>query len=205
MDKQAFPVLDPDRWEVEEKDAGDGARGRPGVAEPTAPAESPDGVTTAISHRKNCEPISSMMQEDVQSIDAEDTIEKVELALAERGYTSIPVMGSNGAIVGVIGPVELNRFHAGQGNAKAVRAWEISRCTMFEVSPDGPADDVAKLLAENNLDYIAVTELGALKGYVSARTLEIALLNRTMAAPGDGDDSGEELARQAGRSRRADD
>jgi CBS domain-containing protein len=116
-------------------------------------------------------PISEVMDETLWTVHAEDSIERVEEILAEQGLTSAPVVGSNGAIVGMIGAAELALFHADGKNPKAVQAWEISRIKRFEVSPGDSVEDVAKLMAENKIENISVTECGRLKGIVSTQDL----------------------------------
>ena len=116
-------------------------------------------------------PISSVMEHTLWTVHAENTIEKVEEILAEQGLTSAPVVGSNGAIVGMIGTQELVQFHTEHKNPKAVQAWEISRIKVFEVSPNDTVEEVAKLMAENKIEHISVTECGRLKGIVSTQDL----------------------------------
>ena len=116
-------------------------------------------------------PISSVMEHTLWTVHAENTIEKVEEILTEQGLTSAPVVGSNGAIVGMIGNQELVQFHAEHKNPKAVQAWEISRIKVFEVSPNDTVEEVAKLMAENKIEHISVTECGRLKGIVSTQDL----------------------------------
>ena len=111
------------------------------------------------------------MDQTLWTVHAEDSIERVMEILAEQNLASAPVVGSNGAIVGMIGPVELAQFHADGKNAKAVQAWEISRITLFEVSPGDSVEDVAKLMTENKIEHISVTECGRLKGIVSTQDL----------------------------------
>jgi predicted transcriptional regulator len=117
------------------------------------------------------QPISSVMEQTLWTVHDENTIEKVEEILAEQGLTSAPVVGSNGAVVGMIGTQELVQFHAEGKNPKAVHAWEISRIKLFEVSPNDTVEEVAKLMAENKIEHISVTECGRLKGIVSAQDL----------------------------------
>ena len=81
------------------------------------------------------------------------------------------MVGSNGAIVGMIGAAELAQFHIEGKNAKAVQAWEISRITTFEVSPADTVEEVAKLMSDNKIENISVTECGRLKGIVSTQDL----------------------------------
>jgi len=117
------------------------------------------------------QPISSVMEQTLWTVHDEDTIEKVEEILAEQDLASAPVVGSNGAVVGMIGTQELVQFHAEGKNAKAVHAWEISRIKAFEVSPDDTVEEVAKLMADNKIEHISVTECGRLKGIVSTQDL----------------------------------
>ena len=116
-------------------------------------------------------PISAVMDRTLWTVHAEDSIERVEEILTEQHLSSAPVVGSNGAIVGMIGPPELVQFHAEGKNAKAVKAWEISRIRNFEVSPADTVEDVAKLMSENKVETISVTEFGQLKGIVSTQDL----------------------------------
>jgi len=117
------------------------------------------------------QPISAVMDHTLWTVHAQDSIAHVEEILTEQGLTSAPVVGSNGAIVGMIGTPELVQFHADGKNAKAVQAWEISRIRHFEVSPGDTVEDVAKLMADHKVESISVTECGRLKGVVSTQDL----------------------------------
>ena len=121
-------------------------------------------------------PISAVMDATLWTVHAEDSIERVEQILAEQGLSSAPVVGSNGAVIGMLGSAELTQFHFDGKNAKAVQAWEISRITAFEVSPADTLEDVAKLMSDNKIENISVTEFGRLKGIVSTRDLLQELL-----------------------------
>ncbi|CAN5287028.1 hypothetical protein BH11PSE11_BH11PSE11_07990 [soil metagenome] len=198
MDKQTFPTLDQERWTTSplDVDARVGA-----VLDISNPVASPGFANDAVESTRTSAPISSAMQENVPTVDAEDFIDQVERVLGTNNLTAVPVLGSNGAIVGVIGAHEITQFVAEKKNAKAVRAWEISRCRLFEVGPNDPVDEVAKLLAENQFDYIAVTELGSFKGMVQARDLVPILLAEKEAA----DNASRGQTNSTGMSRRHDD
>ena len=90
MDKQAFPTLDQDRWMIKAVDIKDQVDGLPNSAEFNSPPDS-----SAATHADCDTPISSKMQEDAQTVDAEDTIEKAEEILSSRGFIAAPVLGSN--------------------------------------------------------------------------------------------------------------
>jgi predicted transcriptional regulator len=122
-------------------------------------------------------PIAAVMQETLWTVHAEDAIDKVEEFFAAQGLTSAPVVGSNGAIIGMLGAPELAAFLGEGKNPKAVQAWEISRIKTFEVNPTDTVEAVAKLMTDNNVDTIAVTEFGRLKGVVSSQALLQEILN----------------------------
>jgi predicted transcriptional regulator len=128
-------------------------------------------------------PIAEVMDQTLWTVHAEDPIDKVEAFLAAQGLSSAPVVGSNGAIVGMIGAPELAAFHAEGKNPKAVQAWEISRIKTFEVNPTDTVEEVAKLMAENKVETISVTEFGFLKGVVSSQNLLQEILNVLPSEP----------------------
>lgn len=182
MNNPPLPEIEPDRLTASSNDI---------AFESSAPAPSPESdlhasaaeVAVAVElvsavHR----PISAVMEATLWTVHAEDSIDKVEEILAAQGLASAPVVGSNGAIVGMIGATELAAFHAEGKNAKAVQAWEISRIKTFEVSPTDTVEDVAKLMTENKIEHISVTEFGRLRGVVSAQGLLQEILN---VLPGD--------------------
>lgn len=141
----------------------------PMTAPPAPPPE--QAPAAVVSGSAASRPISSVMDQTLWTVHAEDSIERVEEILAEQNLLSAPVVGSNGAIVGMIGAHELALFHADGKNSKAVQAWEIARIKTFEVSPGDSVEDVAKLMAENKIENIAVTECGRLIGIVSTQDL----------------------------------
>lgn len=112
-------------------------------------------------------PISTVMVKNLWTVHAEDNIEKVKETMHQEGLSSVPVMGSNGVIVGIIGAKELAQFATENKNPNVVCAWEISRCTDFEVAPEATIAEVSSLMTHDQIDYIAVTEQGVLLGAVT--------------------------------------
>jgi predicted transcriptional regulator len=154
------------------------------VAPPLVPDEMAPAAAAAYAMAGDSElashvsrPISSVMEQTLWTVHAEDSIERVEGILTEQELSSAPVVGSNGAVIGMIGAQELAQFHIDGKNAKAVQAWEIARIKLFEVSPGDSVEEVAKLMAENKLENMSVTECGRLKGIVSTRDLLQDMLN----------------------------
>ncbi|HSY28119.1 MAG TPA: CBS domain-containing protein [Burkholderiaceae bacterium] len=185
MDQQLKAMSDQDRWNFSEQEFENRVGGILDSAEFHSPLDRwlVETEMAAARIRKLDEPVSSVMEKSLWAVSAIDTVAKVEEMLFTLSTSSVPVIGSNGVIVGIIGPQELTQFLLDGKNAKATRAWEISRCTLFEVNPDESVETVAKLMVENKLDYIAVTEQGVLKGVVSMPDLMQVVLNEKMDDP----------------------
>lgn len=173
MDDQILPFTPPDPDTLAAIHAAVPQRADAHDSAPAAGEAAPDSALAIHVGR----PISDVMEQTLWTVHAEDSVERVEEILAEQGLTSAPVVGSNGAIVGMIGAPELAQFLSEGKNAKAVQAWEISRIRTFEVSTGATIEEVAKLMAENKVETISVTECGRLKGVVSTQDLLQDILN----------------------------
>jgi CBS domain-containing protein len=122
--------------------------------------------------------IETLMDRSGVTIRAEDPVARAEALLNGHHLTSIPVMGSNDAIIGMISSQELLTFNAEHRNPNAVRVWEICRVVHFEASADTPVSELAKLMLDQRIEHIAVTEDGVLHGVVAAIDLYAALAAR---------------------------
>ena len=122
--------------------------------------------------------IETLMDRSGVTIHAEDPVARAEALLSGHHLTSIPVMGSNDAIIGMITAQELLTFNAEKRNPNAVRVWEICRVAHFEASADTPVAELAKLMLDQHIEHIAVTEDGVLHGVVAAIDLYAALAAR---------------------------
>lgn len=168
MDDQLLPFTPPDPATLAAIHAPVPQRQAP--HDSAAPAAADPALDSALATRVS-RPIAEVMDRTLWTVHAEDTIEQVEAAMAAHGLASIPVVGSNGAIIGMIGAPELAQFLIDGKNPKAVQAWEISRIRSFEVSAADSVEDVAKLMAEAKIESVSVTECGRLKGVVSTGDL----------------------------------
>ena len=192
MNELPLPVIEPDLVPAATneitfvptlEDKVDEAAPLPMALQDVAATEGAEAALVAELVSTVSKPISDVMDQTLWTVHAEDSIDKVESLFASEHLTSAPVVGSNGAIVGMIGAAELAAFHAEGKNAKAVQAWEISRIKTFEVNPTDTLEDVAKLMTENKVENISVTEFGRLKGVVSSQDLLQELLNVMPADP----------------------
>jgi CBS domain-containing protein len=126
------------------------------------------GKSRCHTSREGDRPISSMMETDILVVHDEDTVARVEQILSTHRFSSVPVLGAKDAVVGMICAQDIVAFHSARRMPAAVRAWEICRITHFQVGPDDSVIDVARLMLDNHIEHIAVTDKGNLLGLVSA-------------------------------------
>ena len=112
--------------------------------------------------------ISSLMQREVCSVGPDDTVQAVEAQMVAKGLSWVPVVDSNGAVLGVISSVDLLRFHADGKEAAKVCAWQICTYKPIAVRPDTPVSEVARLMVEANVHHVVVTEGTDIKGVLSS-------------------------------------
>lgn len=112
--------------------------------------------------------ISSLMQRDVCSAGADDTLQTVESKMLARGLTWVPVVDESGAVLGVISSLDLLRFHADGKDAAKVCAWQICTYKPISVPPDASLSDVARLMVEAGIHHVVVMDGRAIKGVVSS-------------------------------------
>ena len=112
--------------------------------------------------------ISSLMQRDVCSAGADDTLQTVESKMLAQGLTWVPVVDESGAVLGVISSLDLLRFHADGKDAAKVCAWQICTYKPISVPPDASLSDVARLMVEAGIHHVVVMDGSAIKGVVSS-------------------------------------
>lgn len=112
--------------------------------------------------------ISSLMQRDVCSASADDTLQTVESKMLARGLTWVPVVDESGAVLGVISSLDLLRFHADGKDAAKVCAWQVCTYKPISVPPDASLSDVARLMVEAGIHHVVVMDGSAIKGVVSS-------------------------------------
>ncbi|CAM3562192.1 cyclic nucleotide-binding/CBS domain-containing protein [Polaromonas hydrogenivorans] len=112
--------------------------------------------------------ISSLMQRDVCSAGADDTLQTVESKMVARGLTWVPVVDESGAVLGVISSLDLLRFHADGKDAAKVCAWQVCTYKPISVPPDASLSDVARLMVEAAIHHVVVMDGSDIKGVVSS-------------------------------------
>lgn len=116
----------------------------------------------------NTQPISSLMSARTWTIGLDDPVQTVEAFLADKGLSWAPVVGANGAVLGVISSADILQFHAQKRDASKVLAWQLCTYKPISVSPDTPIASVAKAMVENRVHHVVVSEHGNICGVVSS-------------------------------------
>lgn len=116
--------------------------------------------------------ITAIMQKHVISVDMQDTIDKVEDILNSHELSSVPVIDSaRGDCFGIISSPDLVHFHTAKKNPKLVRAWEICTYKPIVISPETSVSDAARIMIQNRIHHLVISENKSIKGFVSSLDL----------------------------------
>ena len=113
-------------------------------------------------------PISSLMQRQLWSVGLDDTVQAIEAQMAAKSLSWVPVLDSNGAVLGVISALDLLRFHADKKDPSKVCAWQLCTYKPITVRADATVSEVAGLMVEKNIHHVVVTEGADIQGVVSS-------------------------------------
>jgi len=115
------------------------------------------------------QPISSLMQRRVWTVDMDDTVARVGELLAEHELSWAPVLESGRDTVGVISASDLLQFHKQGGDPMTTRAWQLCTYKPISVDEGTPLGDVARAMVERRIHHVVVTSSGAgIAGVVSS-------------------------------------
>lgn len=114
------------------------------------------------------QPISALMNTDVFTARADDTVESVNDLMRSQGVSSIPVVEVDDVVVGIITAADLLQFKASRRDPALVRAWEICTYQPERVAPQTSVAEVARLMTERGIHHVIVAENEVIKGIVSS-------------------------------------
>jgi predicted transcriptional regulator len=114
------------------------------------------------------EPIASLMERRVWSIDMDDTVADIEALFADKGLTWAPVLESGRTVIGVISAADLLQFRAHGREPAAARAWQLCTYRPITVAAHTPIAEVARLMVERRIHHVVVTEGDGIVGIVSS-------------------------------------
>lgn len=112
--------------------------------------------------------VSSLMKRKVWSIDIDDSIAEVERLFAEQRLSWAPVLESRRTVIGVISAADLLQFNAQTRDPTSVRAWQLCTYKPISVGPDTPIRDVARLMVEQHIHHVVVSDNSGIVGLVSS-------------------------------------
>jgi CBS domain-containing protein len=125
------------------------------------------------------------MQDVVTYYRVEDTVDKLAGAMSEGGFGSVPILATDGKLVGIVSEFDLLKVIAEGKELAKVTAGEIMIKDPVTVSPKTPAMEVINLLQERHFIRTPVVDAdGKLAGVVSRRDLIQGYLRATKPVRG---------------------
>jgi CBS domain-containing protein len=114
--------------------------------------------------------LREIMQKDVIWVDADTSLAELGALLLEQRISGLPVLSSEGELMGVVSKTDLLRHQADVNKSgKGVReVWEIMSAEVLSAGPDDDVRDVAKKMLERRVHRVVVFENTRMVGIASA-------------------------------------
>lgn len=150
----------------------------------TRPTATPVDLTTVRA--------SDIMQRQLITVQAGDSLAEVERILAESGISGVPVLHEDGRVLGVLSMADIVRSHAeeaqewtpqgtgreeedvdeddddGYGpDAPQLSAEDVMSTDIATVAPDATLREIARTMVENQVHRVIVAERGRAVGLIS--------------------------------------
>jgi CBS domain-containing protein len=120
------------------------------------------------------------MENVVTYYHAEDTGDKLAVAITEGGFGSVPILANDGAVIGVVSEFDLLKSIMEGKELANVTAGEIMTKEKISVSRDTPALEIVHLLQSNHLIRVPVVDgEGKLAGILARRDILLGYLRAT--------------------------
>jgi len=120
------------------------------------------------------------MQNVVSYSHVENTGDKLAEAITEGGFGSIPIVASDGKVVGIVSEFDLLKAIMEGKQLWTVTAGDMMATGIISVTQDTPAMEIIQLLQSKHLIRVAVVDAeGKLVGVVSRRDLLLGYLRAT--------------------------
>jgi predicted transcriptional regulator len=126
------------------------------------------------------ESIAALMERKVWSVAMDDTVAQVESLFTQKGLVWAPVLegGSGSTVVGVVSASDLLRFHAQGRDAATVPVWQLCSYKPISVDEATPAREVARLMVDQMIHHVVVTNREGIAGVVSSLDFVRAFIAR---------------------------
>jgi len=120
------------------------------------------------------------MEEVVSYYRVEDTGDRLAGVITEGGFGSVPILASDGKVVGVVSEFDLLKAIMEGKELSKVKAGDIMTKGAISVTQDTPAMEIIQLLQSKHLIRITVVDAeGKLVGVVARRDLLLGYLRAT--------------------------
>jgi CBS domain-containing protein len=120
------------------------------------------------------------MQSVVSYSQVEDTGDRLARTIAEGGFGSVPIVASDGKVVGIVSEFDLLKAIMEGKQLWTVKAEEIMTKGIISVTQDTLAMEIIQLLQSKHLIRVAVVDAeGKLVGVVSRRDILVGYLRAT--------------------------
>lgn len=125
------------------------------------------------------------MQDVVTYYHVEDTIDRLAGAMSECGFGSVPILATDGKLVGIVSEFDLLKAIEGGKEMAKVTAGEVMTKDPITVTRNTPAMEIVHLLQEKHLIRTPVVDAdGKLAGVVSRRDIIQGYLRATKSVGG---------------------
>jgi len=112
--------------------------------------------------------LREIMNKDVIWVDADTSLAELGALLLEQRISGLPVLSSEGELMGVVSKTDLLRQQA-DGKSKGAReVWEIMSAEVLSAAPDDDVRDVAAKMLERRVHRVVVFENTRMVGIASA-------------------------------------
>jgi len=115
--------------------------------------------------------LREIMQKDVIWVDADTPLAKLGPLLLEQRISGLPVLSSEGELMGVVSKTDLLRHQADagrSGQSGGGEVWEIMSAEVLSAGPDDDVKDVAQKMLERRVHRVVVFENTRMVGIASA-------------------------------------
>jgi CBS domain-containing protein len=120
------------------------------------------------------------MEEVVSYYRVEDTGDRLAGVITEGGFGSVPILASDGKVVGIVSEFDLLKAITEGKQLSKVKAGDIMTKGVISVTQDTPAMEIIQLLQSKHLIRIAVVDAeGKLVGVVARRDILLGYLRAT--------------------------
>ncbi len=144
-----------------------------------------------------------IMTTDVITVAPEATVEEVAKIITDRGVSGVPVVDSNGKLVGIVTEGDIiarsKKLHIPthfqllggviylEGTKKlekdlqkmvAFQVKDLMTAKVFTVSPEAPVEEIATIMTEERVNRIPVVEHGKLVGIISRADIVRTLIRK---------------------------